>query len=135
MKARPKLFLSQENIGHDSEVFDYISELHEYLWRAIKAIDPKADGSLKNHLDKSIDLIEERANSNPDLCFFALKKANHELSAIVEDPDSASADLGLWPIELNVADRECLRAALEIIREALMRLARFADIVNADKSE
>ncbi len=54
MKIRPKGFLSQENINHASEEFDYIKELHEYLWKFIRAVLPGASGRLEDYADKAI---------------------------------------------------------------------------------
>lgn len=42
MRTRPEGFLSEEFIEHNSEQFDYIRELHEYLWRVVRAINPGA---------------------------------------------------------------------------------------------
>ena len=45
-------------IDHESEPFDYIKELHEYLWRFVKAVNPGASGDLHNHIDATIEKIE-----------------------------------------------------------------------------
>ena len=50
MKKRPDGFLSEENISHDSEIFDYIKELHGYLWKFIRTQNPGASGSLDDIL-------------------------------------------------------------------------------------
>jgi len=65
MKKREKYFLSEEKIPHDSEPFDYIAELHEYLWRFIRVFNPGASGNLDRHLDDLIELLENV--SPPDL--------------------------------------------------------------------
>lgn len=59
MKKRPKGFLSDEIISHDSEQFDYIVELHEYLWRFVRCVSPEASGNLKDFLDESIEKLEK----------------------------------------------------------------------------
>ena len=58
MKYRPDGFLSEKNIDPASEIFDYISELHRYLWRVINAVNPKAGGSLCDHADRHIEWLE-----------------------------------------------------------------------------
>ena len=61
MKTRPDGFLSEDNIPHDSEIFDYIKELHEYLWRFVRVVDPGSSGHISDFIDKAIDRLE---NSN-----------------------------------------------------------------------
>jgi hypothetical protein len=58
MKPRPDGFLSQKHIDHDSEVFDYIVELHEYLWRVARVAFPGASGHLTNYVDRAIEKLE-----------------------------------------------------------------------------
>ena len=64
MKLRPPGFLSREKI--DSEVFDYVTELHEYLWRFVRVHDPSASGNLTDVLDASLE-IAERERRNTDI--------------------------------------------------------------------
>ncbi len=59
MKDRPNGFLAEENIDHDSEIFDYIKELHEYLWRVIRAVNAGENGHLSESLDKNIEALEK----------------------------------------------------------------------------
>ena len=65
MKKRSIGFLSKENIDHDSEQFDYIKELHEYLWKFIRAEIPGANGSISQFVDfalaKAKNLQQENA--------------------------------------------------------------------------
>ena len=56
MKNRPKGFLSEENIDHDSEIFDYIVELHGILWDFVRMQKPGASGRLNDHLN---DILED----------------------------------------------------------------------------
>jgi hypothetical protein len=58
MKERSYGFLRNEIISHDSEQFDYISELHEYLWRFIRSIEPGASGKISNYLDRAVEKLE-----------------------------------------------------------------------------
>lgn len=59
MKSRPDGFLADDRIDHDGEIFDYIVELHDYLWRFIRAVrSPGADGRLGSHLDAAIETLE-----------------------------------------------------------------------------
>jgi hypothetical protein len=55
MKARPDGFLSTANIDHDGEQFDYIRELHAYLWRVVY---PEASGGIDDYLDSAIAKLE-----------------------------------------------------------------------------
>ena len=59
MKDRPNGFLSKENIDQEGEIFDYIAELHEYLWKFVRAVIPGASGNLKWYLDKAIKQVKE----------------------------------------------------------------------------
>ena len=55
MKQRPRGFLSKEHINHNSEIFYYIKELHLYLWRLARIIEPGVGGDLFYILDKVIE--------------------------------------------------------------------------------
>jgi|GEM_PF-2083845 len=59
MKPRPRGFLAEDKIAHDSEIFDYIKELHSYLWRFTRAEIPAANGSLDDYLDTAIERAEQ----------------------------------------------------------------------------
>lgn len=63
MKDRLKHFLSDKIISHDSEVFDYIEELHGYLWRMVRVAFPGANGLLSNFLDRAIEELEATQQS------------------------------------------------------------------------
>ena len=58
MKIRPSGFLAEDKINHDSEIFDYIKELHEYLWRFVRVQFPFAGGKLDKYLDVAIEQAE-----------------------------------------------------------------------------
>ena len=58
MKERPKGFLSDAMISHDSEQFDYINELHNYLWRFVRLSIPGASGDLKKYLPVVLEMLE-----------------------------------------------------------------------------
>lgn len=58
MKNRPLGFLSEENLPHNNEVFDYVAELHAYLWRFVRVARPGASGNLGELLDDVIDGLE-----------------------------------------------------------------------------
>jgi len=51
MKLRQPGFLAENIISHDSEIFDYISELHDYLWKFVKVQIPSASGDLTDYID------------------------------------------------------------------------------------
>jgi len=52
MKERPKGFLAQEKIGDDA--FEYVRELHDYLWRIVRIVYPSASGSLNDYLGEEL---------------------------------------------------------------------------------
>ena len=58
MKGRPAYFLSDDRVNHDSELFDYIVELHKYLWRFVHVAFPGASGFLTDYIDPAIDKLE-----------------------------------------------------------------------------
>ena len=63
MKSRPQGFLSNKNVPHNSEVFDYVAELHSYLWRFVRVARPGASGDLGDMLDDVIDSLEAAEHS------------------------------------------------------------------------
>jgi hypothetical protein len=58
MKERPYTFLANNKIDHDSEIFDYISELHSYLWDFIRIAIPGASGTLDMYIDASLLVLK-----------------------------------------------------------------------------
>ena len=58
MKQRPPLFLRNEIIDHNSEVFDYITELHGYLWKFVRIAMPGASGTLDMYVDAALKVLE-----------------------------------------------------------------------------
>ena len=54
MKGRPKYFLAEDKIDQDGEVFDYIRELHDYLWRFVRIFNHSASGSLHDFVDEAL---------------------------------------------------------------------------------
>lgn len=58
MKVRTPQFLAQEKIDHASEVFDYVRELHEILWRVVRSQIPGASGSLDQYVDAALASLE-----------------------------------------------------------------------------
>jgi hypothetical protein len=58
MKKRTDRFLAEDKISHDSEQFDYIAELHDYLWRFVRCVFPGASGNLNWYLDGAIEKLE-----------------------------------------------------------------------------
>lgn len=59
MKKRTDGFLAQDKIDQDGEAFDYIRELHDYLWKFIRCELPFANGKLDNYLDVALEKAEE----------------------------------------------------------------------------
>lgn len=59
MKKRQKGFLAEDKISHKSEIFDYIKEMHKYLWRFIRCAGVGEWGTLDKHLDDAIEKLEK----------------------------------------------------------------------------
>jgi len=55
MKVRESGFIAEDKIDHNGEIFDYIRELHEYLWQYVRLFYPSASGSLSDWVDKVLD--------------------------------------------------------------------------------
>ena len=62
MKKRPKGFLSNENIPHDSQPFLYIRELHDYLWDFIHVAIPGAQGDINDYIDIALELLRNKSS-------------------------------------------------------------------------
>jgi hypothetical protein len=64
MKKRPVGFLAYDKISYDSEIFDYIQELHEYLWMFIRIHIKSASGNLEDYLDIALDEAKYKEKQN-----------------------------------------------------------------------
>ncbi len=60
MKKRSTGFLSEEKISHDSEIFDYIKELHSYLWQFVRIAFPGVRGKLDIYVDHAVKELKRR---------------------------------------------------------------------------
>ena len=58
MKKRKNGFLAKEEIDHDSEIFKYIKELHNYLWMFVLIAYPEASGRLCDYVDDALELLQ-----------------------------------------------------------------------------
>jgi len=95
MKKRPDGFLSSEIIDQDSEQFDYIRELHHYLWRFVRVHTPSANGKLDDYVDKALELAEKGINSpTPMNIEKELKKIREEF-----DKEFAYSGDGIYFVE------------------------------------
>lgn len=63
-KSRPKGFLGNDQIDHNSDIFDYIRELHEILWRVCWAVNPGATGYLEHNVGSAIEILERPQSSS-----------------------------------------------------------------------
>lgn len=54
MKDRPSGHLAEDKIDHNGETFDYIKELHEYLWGFVNAILGNCGGHLADFVDRAL---------------------------------------------------------------------------------
>lgn len=57
MIERPHGFLNPDKL--DGHVFDYVRELHEYLWQVIRAVKPGASGCISDHLDEAVGRLNK----------------------------------------------------------------------------
>lgn len=60
MKTRPYGFIAADKIDHNGEIFDYIRELHDYLWRFVHVFEPGAWGSLADYVDAVLGDAESK---------------------------------------------------------------------------
>ena len=58
MKNRPYGFLANDKIDQNGEIFDYIRELHNYLWKYIRRIIPSANGNLDDYIDLGLEVLD-----------------------------------------------------------------------------
>ena len=58
LKRRPEGFLSPKHVP--DEVFDYVRELHDILWRFVHAEYPGASGQLNHWIPPALTTAEHR---------------------------------------------------------------------------
>ena len=58
MKKRTNGFLAPDQIDHETEIFYYIQELHEYLWEFVRVVCPGANGDLEYLVDDALDIAK-----------------------------------------------------------------------------
>ncbi len=58
MKKRPKHLLTADKIDHKGELFDYIHELQNYLWRVVRIAYPDAVGDVEDWIDPAIGKLQ-----------------------------------------------------------------------------
>ncbi len=67
MKKRPDGFLAMDKIDRDGEIFDYIVELHDYLWRFVREVHPWASGNLHNFVDDALLAIANKGLNDKEV--------------------------------------------------------------------
>lgn len=60
MKKRSRYFIGEDKIDHNGEIFDYITELHGYLWRFVRVAIPGAQGNLKDWVDAALMVAKDK---------------------------------------------------------------------------
>ena len=105
MKDRTDGFLSDERI-RNTEVFDYIQELHGYLWRFVRAVHPGAGG----HLDKCVDGALEAARKLEE------EKERAQFDALKAQAENAKLQQKVlqYSRERSVANRAELEAKQQV---------------------
>ncbi len=61
MKERPEGFLSDKHISHNSEVFNYIKELHDILWVIVDIYSVR----ISSDLNKNIEYLMKQKSPSP----------------------------------------------------------------------
>ena len=111
MKPRPPFFLDDGHIDHKGEVFDYIKELHGYLWEFVRIVFPGASGDLGNFVDDALK-YKHQEKSTLHASAAAWKAKAKQLYAAHRRWDKESF--------LEILDeRDTLRAQIKALREAL----------------
>ena len=77
MKNRPKGFLSAKHIDQHSDIFDYISELHGYLWQFVHVVYPGAGGSLGSYVDSALFDVRKLEEKKERAQLEALEARDH----------------------------------------------------------
>ena len=63
----PEGFLANELISHDSLQFQYISDLHGFLWEVVRIYNPGASGKLDDYWDAILPTIDTLKAENAKL--------------------------------------------------------------------
>jgi hypothetical protein len=116
MKPRPNGFLAEDKISHDSEIFDYIRELHDYLWQFVRVFYPGASGVLDDYIDNSLAMAKTAEKFSEKVWeIFALKnnvptsaKDSGKIAAIMDGGDwyDASVEHLVIPIDMNLKQQK-----------------------------
>lgn len=81
MKTRPDGFLAEDKIERDNEIFDYIRELHGYLWDVVWIAFPDASGNLSDYIDDAINKLRTAKKPARDERYY-LNQINQWITAI-----------------------------------------------------
>lgn len=104
MIPRPSGFLKREHIDHDSEVFKYIAELHDYLWQFVRIVNPAASGYIDEYVDDALAKLKASQPEEASTCWHASADACR--SAVIEECAKA----------IEPANHPLLMAAVKAIR-------------------
>lgn len=115
MKDRPQGFMSKEKLDHDGEIFDYIRELHDYLWRFIRISCPRASGPLGEWLDKTLEDIDPKIVNEPQYRLWLELKGG-----VSRIPCSLSEEI----VKEGVGPKD-IKGTLLLVRYAQARLSLF----------
>jgi len=106
MKHRENGFLSSQQTDHNSEQFDYIKELHTYLWRIVRVVFPGTSGNLSDFVDRAIGMVESNYFELPEPPATETQHPYHcmlcgKVLAEVGDEIERMADGGSGEVELG----------------------------------
>ena len=85
MKPRDWGFIAEDKIDHDGEPFDYIRELHEYLWRVVRAMRPGASGDLRELVDEAVEDLESRRGQQLTYALRAIAEHGDGLARVIAE--------------------------------------------------
>ena len=119
MKKRTDGFLAEDKIAHDSEIFNYIKELHGYLWRFVLCQLPWASGYLGDYLDTAIESREHQIQEGIKMKKYTVTKKeifdfwSNFITIIEDEPNEEELDkrqfryIGSWleSIGMEVKDK------------------------------
>jgi hypothetical protein len=105
MKQRTKGFLSDDVISHESEQFDYIRELHSYLWKFVRLTIPNASGNLDYYINILFPETEKKKQYRLKIDYYDCGHV-HKAGDIMEKTDNGKGvmvyrnlkDKGLYDI-------------------------------------
>lgn len=102
MKKRPDGFLAEDKIDWKGEQFDYIVELHGYLWSFIRAVLPGASGNLSDLLDRALKTLTDDKAAEREEAVNVLGRLSKEAKVFLDSMSSRMEALPRGSILRNI---------------------------------